>query len=759
MKSVFNVEGMSCASCQVHVEQAVNKLPGIKSATVSLLTNELIVESKDAQINAATIISAVERAGYHATAKINLIDAKKKSKIDKQVKKSRQQLLGSAIFTVIIFYLAMGAMLSLPLPMIFLGLENSLVYAFTQFLLLIPVIYLNQQYFYRGFKALWHLKPNMNSLIALGSSAAILYGIFAIFQIGWGLGHGDMTRVQLYAHDLYFETAAMILTLVSLGKYIEERAKDKTKKAFTKLLDLAPKTALIYKNNQEIEILASEVQKGDIVIIKKGMLVPVDGIIINGRGSFNQSNITGESLPVYKEKNAQVISATLLVSGYVEIQAEKVGQDTTIATIIKLMKEAASSKAPISQLADKISAIFVPIVLSISLIASIAFLIADYDFALALSIGITVLVISCPCALGLATPLAIMVGSGKAAQNGLLIKNAEALEKAHLVKTIVLDKTGTMTVGEPSVVDVIGEEQEQLLALVAGLETTSEHPLAQAILKHTQKQKITPYKFSEFHAIEGEGLMGVYQNRKYYVGNFRMLEKNNLASEAIKNKADLYANNGKTPLFFFDEDRLLGIITINDPLKKDSVIAIQRLHKMGIRVIMLTGDNELTAQAIASEAGIDQIIANVLPSDKLLHIQNLRHEANGLVAMVGDGVNDAPALAQADLGIAIGAGSDVAHEASDIILIQNSLADVVSALRLSKRVINNIKLSLFWAFFYNSIGLILATGLLYPTWGIRLNPMIGAAAMSLSSIFVVFNALTINFFKKEQVNIDEKNRN
>ena len=640
-----------------------------------------------------------------------------------------------------------------PFTMNFLhGNENAITYAFTQFLLLLPILIANQKYFKNGFKTLWHRSPNMDSLIAIGAGAAILYGIFAIYRIGYAMGHGDMMVVHQYAHDLYFESAGTILTLITIGKYLETKSKGKTSEAITKLLNLAPKTVTVVRDGVEQVVDAADVEKGEIFLVKPGESVAVDGIVLEGKSSFDESAITGESIPVPKQEGDTIVSASMNKSGLIRAKATKVGEDTTIAQIIRLVEEASSSKAPIAKMADKIAGVFVPTVITIALIAGVIWLISGATFEFAMSTAIAVLVISCPCALGLATPVAIMVGTGKGAENGILIKSGDALETAHQIDTVVLDKTGTITQGKPVVTDIIcaagkNADKTQLLQIAGSLEKGSEHPLAEAIVNYCVTNNISLEKVTDFNALFGKGIEGTVSGTHYYAGNEKMMEEKGISlSTEQKNQIQALAKQGRTPLLFADEKQFLGIVAVADVVKPTSKEAVQKFRDYGIHVIMLTGDNEVTAQAIKEQVGIDEVIAGVLPTQKEEKISALK-QAGHKVAMIGDGVNDAPALASADVGIAIGAGTDVAIESADIVLMKNDLLDAVGAVKLSKAVIRNIKENLFWAFFYNSIGIPLAAGVLYPLFQIKLNPMFGAAAMSLSSVCVVSNALRLRWVK------------
>lgn len=665
----------------------------------------------------------------------------------------KTRIIVSIVFLLPLLYLAMGHMLRLPLPMVVMGTENGITFAFTQLLLTVPILYVNRKYYQIGFKTLWHRSPNMDSLIAIGSAAAVLYGLFAIYRIGYGLGHGDIEMVKHYLHDLYFESAGTILTLITLGKYLEARSKGKTSEAIAKLLDLAPKTATVLRNDVELELPIEEVIAGDILVVRPGQSIPVDGVIIEGSSAVDQAALTGESIPVEKQSGDRVIAATINKSGYFKMQAEKVGDDTTLAQIIKLVEEASSSKAPISKMADRISGIFVPAVIIIAIAASIVWILLGYSFEFALSIGIAILVISCPCALGLATPVAIMVGTGKGAQNGILFKSAEALEILHQINTIVLDKTGTITEGKPKVTDLLtvkGISEKELIQIAATIEKPSEHPLSEAIVRKAEELNLTIDSVRDFQALSGRGIISVWNGREYIAGNDKLMKERQIDLMGFEIEAQNFALEGKTPLYFARDHQLLGIIAVADVIKTTSPAAIQAFRRMGIDVVMLTGDNKQTAAAIQKHLSIDHVVAEVLPQDKESEIRNLQ-ESGHKVAMVGDGINDAPALARADVGIAIGAGTDVAIESADVVLMKSNLEDVVTAIQLSKATLRNIKENLFWAFFYNTLGIPLAAGVFYLTFGWKLNPMFGAAAMSLSSVFVVTNALRLRFFRGHKV--------
>lgn len=773
MKERFDVTGMTCSACSSHVEKSVGKLTGVENVSVNLLTNSMQVEFDENKLDTAGIIKAVEDAGYGAEVKDGHAKSGTKtsgqsdsqennglSAVEQNVKNMKKRLIVSLIFWIPLMYVSMGHMiyqwLNIPMPpftMNFLhGNENAITYAFTQFLLLLPILIANQKYFKNGFKTLWHRSPNMDSLIAIGAGAAILYGIFAIYRIGYAMGHGDMAVVHQYAHDLYFESAGTILTLITIGKYLETKSKGKTSEAITKLLNLAPKTVTVVRDGVEQVVDAADVEKGEIFLVKPGESVAVDGIVLEGKSSFDESAITGESIPVPKQEGDTIVSASMNKSGLIRAKATKVGEDTTIAQIIRLVEEASSSKAPIAKMADKIAGVFVPAVITIALITGVIWLISGATFEFAMSTAIAVLVISCPCALGLATPVAIMVGTGKGAENGILIKSGDALETAHQIDTVVLDKTGTITQGKPVVTDIIcaagkNADKTQLLQIAGSLEKGSEHPLAEAIVNYCVTNNISLEKVTDFNALFGKGIEGTVSGTHYYAGNEKMMEEKGISlSTEQKNQIQALAKQGRTPLLFADEKQFLGIVAVADVVKPTSKEAVQKFRDYGIHVIMLTGDNEVTAQAIKEQVGIDEVIAGVLPTQKEEKISALK-QAGHKVAMIGDGVNDAPALASADVGIAIGAGTDVAIESADIVLMKNDLLDAVGAVKLSKAVIRNIKENLFWAFFYNSIGIPLAAGVLYPLFQIKLNPMFGAAAMSLSSVCVVSNALRLRWVK------------
>lgn len=761
MKQKFDVTGMTCSACSSRVEKCVRNLDGITDVSVNLLTNSMQAEYDESKISTDTIIQAVEHAGYGAsvqgeTKAASGKSAAKENPIEKQMKNMKSRLIWSFVFLIPLMYVSMGHMVGLPLPGFLAGTENAVGFAMTQFLLCLPVAYINRAYYTKGFSTLFHGAPNMDTLIAVGSTASLIYGIFAIYRMGYGLGVQDLELVHRYQHDLYFESAVMILALINVGKYLEARSKGKTSEAINKLMDLAPKTAVVEREGREIEIPVEQVAVGEIVLIKPGSSVPVDGVILEGNTSIDEAAITGESIPVEKQPGDSIIAATMNKAGFVKAKAVKVGDDTTFSQIIRLVEDASSSKAPIAKIADRIAGVFVPIVMTIALITAIVWIAAGAGFEFALSCAICVLVISCPCALGLATPVAIMVGTGKGAENGILIKSGEALEITHNVQSVVLDKTGTVTQGKPEVTDLISDQlsQEKLLSIAASLETKSEHPLAEAIMEKARAEGTKLLPTQDFEAIPGRGIRANIDGKLYYAGNLKLMQENGIRCQGVEETMNRLAEEGKTPLLFADEEAVVGIIGAADIVKPTSARAIRELKKLGIEVIMLTGDNARTAKAIQRQLGIDTVIAEVLPQDKEKEVAKLQ-ESGKTVAMVGDGMNDAPALARADVGIAIGAGTDVAIESADVVLMKNDLLDVVTAIGLSKAVIRNIKENLFWAFFYNACGIPLAAGVFYHAFGWKLSPMFGAAAMSLSSFFVVMNALRLRFFHVEKKTAEE----
>ncbi len=758
----YDVTGMTCAACSSRVEKCVSALPGMEQVTVNLLKNSMVVKYDSSVLNSDGIVAAVEQAGYGAAlqadahtsgAKKTAAEGSAVDRAKREYEVMRHRVIGSFIFTIPLFYLSMGHMMGWPLPGIFLGDANALIYAFTQFLLLLPVMLINNKYFRMGFKTLFHGSPNMDSLIALGSSASALYGIYALYKIAFGMGHGDLAMVQQFSHDLYFEGAGTILTLITLGKFFEARAKGRTSDAINRLLNLAPKTACVLRDGVETVIPAEEIVRGDVLVVRAGESIPVDGTILDGNASIDESAITGESIPVDKQTGDKVIGATINKSGYFQMRADKVGDETALAQIIRLVDEATSSKAPIAKLADKVAGIFVPVVIAIALVAAVAWLIAGAGVEFALSIGVSVLVVSCPCALGLATPTAIMVGTGRGAANGILIKSAEALESAHSIQTVVLDKTGTITMGQPVLTDVFHAAdmpEKTLLQMAASLEKLSEHPLGKAIVEAAETQKIPLLPVSDFQQIPGQGIRGKIDGQVCLAGNQKLMEASGIDHHALDEWQNTMADAGKTPLFFAAGGRLVGMVAVADVVKPTSKQAIDELKSLGIEVVMLTGDHQKTAHAIARQVGADRVIAEVLPQDKEREIRQIQ-QSGKKVAMVGDGINDAPALARADVGIAIGAGTDVAMESADIVLMKNDLLDVASAIELSKATIRNIKQNLFWAFFYNAICIPVAAGCFYAALQLKMNPMIAALAMSFSSVFVVSNALRLRFFKPSRV--------
>ncbi|NMB00304.1 MAG: copper-translocating P-type ATPase [Firmicutes bacterium] len=751
-KQKFNVSGMTCSACSAAVEKAVSKMDGVSTVNVNLLANSMVVEYDESLLETTKILSAVSDAGYTATLSSGASTQEATgptNRVQDEIAEMKYRVIVSLAFMAVLFYVAMGPMIGLPIPPFLTGLENAATMALAQFLLTLPVLYVNRQYFQTGFKTLWRRSPNMDSLIAIGSGAAVSYGVFALFRIVYGLGHGNWELVRHYSHDLYFESAAMILALITLGKFLEARSKGRTSDAIAKLMDLAPKVATVIRDDVELEIPVAELVEGDIIVIRPGQSIPVDGVIVEGSSAIDESAITGESIPVSKGVGDKVISATINKAGSFRFKATRIGDDTTLAQIIRLVEEASSSKAPIAKLADKISGIFVPVVIVIALVAFIVWLLLGYPFEFALTIAVAVLVISCPCALGLATPVAIMVGTGQGALHGILIKSAEALETAHSVNTVVLDKTGTITEGKPQVTDIIpssGLTAQELLRIGASLEKPSEHPLAEAIVNRAVEENLELQAVSEFLAVPGKGIQGQLGEKNYLAGNLAFMRNNEINLDQFETVADELAEQGKTPMYFATNQEVLGVIAVADVVKASSKKAIQSLKNLGIDVVMLTGDNKRTAEAIRRELGIATAIAEVLPEDKEREIRTLQEQGK-TVAMVGDGINDAPALARADVGIAIGAGTDVALESADIVLMKNDLLDVPTAIKLSKATLRNIKQNLFWAFFYNSLGIPLAAGVLYPIFGWRLSPMYAAAAMSLSSIFVVSNALRLRRFQ------------
>lgn len=745
MKQKYDVRGMSCAACSQAVERAVNKLDGVKSAEVSLMTNSMQVVYDEAKLDASEIMAAVSAAGYAADVAGEKAGRQDAAPDDEQ-RSVKWRLIVSFCCLAPLMVLSMGPMLGMPLPY---ALQNPMVMALSQLLLCLPVAIANSKYFRNGFKALWHRSPNMDSLIAVGSGAALVYGVWTMFNIALAMGEGAHEMAMHHAMELYFESAATILTLITLGKYFEARSKGKTQDAIRKLLDLAPKTAIVERDGQQTVLPIEQVVISDVVIIKPGASVPVDGVVLSGAGAVDESALTGESMPVDKQPGDRVSQGTINKQGALRVRVDRATEDTVLSQIVRLVEEAGASKAPIGRLADKISGVFVPVVIAIALLATAVWLITGQGVPFALSIGISVLVISCPCALGLATPVAIMVGTGRAASLGMLFKSAEALETAHAIRAVVLDKTGTITEGRPAVTEVIpadGLDARALLELAVSLEKPSEHPLAQAVLSRAGAEGAEARPIEDFEAVPGRGVSARLDGALCCAGNRQMMNERGIDLGALGAEAERLMAAGNTCLFFARDGHAVGLIAVADTIKPDSARAISEFKRMGIRPVMLTGDNKLAAAAVAGQLGIDEYVAEVLPQDKEREVRRLQDE--GLkVAMVGDGINDAPALARADLGMAIGAGTDIAIESAGVVLMKNSLMDAVDALRLGRAVIRNIKQNLFWAFFYNTIGIPLAAGVFYTALGWKLNPMIGAAAMSLSSVCVVTNALRLRGFK------------
>ena len=758
----YQVTGMSCAACSARVEKAVNAVPGVTSCSVSLLTNSMGVEG---DVSSADIIKAVVDAGYGASEKgagktdsVSSMAMNEDMLADKETPLLKKRLVASLGFLIVLMYFSMGHMMwGWPVPAFFQ--HNLVAQGLLQMLLTIIVMVINQKFFVSGFKSLLKGAPNMDTLVALGSAAAFVYSTYALFAMTGAQAAGDMESVMAYMHEFYFESAAMILTLITVGKMLEARSKGKTTDAIKSLMKLAPKTAVILKNGVEEEVSIEQVKKGDIFVVRPGENVPVDGIIIEGHSAINESALTGESIPVDKEVGDMVSAATVNQSGFLKCEATRVGADTTLSQIIQKVSDAAATKAPIAKIADKVSGIFVPTVIAIALITIAVWLLAGQTIGFALARGISVLVISCPCALGLATPVAIMVGSGMGAKHGIMFKTAESLEEAGKIEIIALDKTGTITKGEPKVTDVIPAKdvtEEELLFLAFNLEQKSEHPLANAIREYGQEKGCKGVEVEQFEALPGNGLTAVFEGSTFLGGSYKFINSKTAIGTDMKNQAEKLSEEGKTPLFFAKDGELTGMIAVADVIKEDSPEAIRQLQNMGLHVVMLTGDNEKTAKAIGAQAGVDEVIAGVLPDGKESVIRNLKKK--GKVAMVGDGINDAPALTRADIGIAIGAGTDIAIDAADVVLMKSRLIDVPAAIRLSRKTLKNIHENLFWAFFYNIIGIPLAAGVWIPLFGWQLNPMFGAAAMSLSSFCVVSNALRLNLFSMYDAGKDKKRK-
>ena len=753
----YNVTGMSCAACSARVEKAVSKVPGVTACSVSLLTNSMGVEGTAAP---ETVIAAVQEAGYGASLKGAGKAAPSMSEVEAQLEdhetpKLKRRLLWSLGFLVVLMYFSMGHMMwGWPLPSFYNG--NHIAMGLTQLLLTVVIMVINQKFFISGFKSLWHRAPNMDTLVALGSAAAFIYSTYALFAMTDAQVKGDMDGVMKYMMDFYFESAAMILTLITVGKMLEARSKGKTTDALKGLMKLAPKTACILRDGTEVTVPVDQVQKDDVFLVRPGESIPVDGVVLEGSSAVNEAALTGESIPADKAAGDSVSAATVNQSGFLKCRATRVGEDTTLSQIIQMVSDAAATKAPIAKIADKVSGVFVPAVICIALVTTAVWLLIGQSFGYALARGISVLVISCPCALGLATPVAIMVGSGLGAKNGILFKTAASLEETGRIEIVALDKTGTITSGEPKVTDIVpadGGDETTLLRSALALEQKSEHPLARAVLQHCREAGITAGDVSEFKALPGNGLTAVIDGVTICGGNLDFIGSRAEVTDKMRAEAEKLSESGKTPLFFAAGDRLLGIIAVADVIKEDSPQAVRELQNMGIQVVMLTGDNERTAKAIGAQAGVDQVIAGVLPDGKETEIRRLMQR--GKVAMVGDGINDAPALTRANIGIAIGAGTDVAIDAADVVLMKSRLSDVPAAIRLSRATLRNIHENLFWAFFYNTIGIPIAAGVFIPL-GLTLNPMLGAAAMSLSSFCVVSNALRLNLFKLRDASHDHK---
>ena len=762
MKTNFKIEGMSCTACAAAIERTVNKLPGVNEAVVNFATEQLSVDHDPQTVASDTITEAVVKLGYGAEV---AADPSQQPSVQKKVRENpaikqmhelKQRLIISLIFTIPLFYLSMGPMIGLPIPSVLSGPQNHLINTLTQMLLTLPVVYMGAHFYRDGFKALLKRIPNMDSLVAVGTSASFFYGLYVLFQLAWGYSYGNMTIVHTFSHDVYFEGTSVILTLITLGKFMEARAKGKTSQAIEKLVALAPDQALVERNGKELTIPIESVQIGDLVIIRPGDRIPVDGTIVDGHSSIDESLLTGESIPVEKNIGDTVICGSINKTGAFKFKASRIGNDTTLSRIIQLVEEAQSSKAPIAKIADQISRYFVPTVMGISLLTFIVWLILGYDFSFALSMGISVLVISCPCALGLATPTAIMVGTGKGAEQGILFKSGPALEALGQADTVVFDKTGTITVGEPKVTDLLALSEDsdtELLRMAASIEARSEHPLSEAVVRAAQEQNLTLFEPQAFQALPGLGVEGEVQHRHLIIGNLKLMAERHIETDTILETYNRLSDEGKTPLLIAEPQKLLGIIAVADTLKEHSKEAIAQLKAMGLKTYMLTGDNARTARAIGNQVQVNEVIANVLPAEKAALIKKLQQDGQKVI-MVGDGINDAPALAQSNVGIAIGSGTDIAIESADVILIQNNLMQIVSALQLSKATIRNIKQNLFWAFIYNVIGIPVAAGILFLPLGLKLNPMIAAAAMSFSSVSVVLNALSLKRFKPKFLNAD-----
>mgnify|MGYP000068956421 CR=1 FL=1 len=757
MKEKYRITGMTCSACSSFVENSVKKIEGVSHVEVNLLSQSMNVDYDETKVDQNKIINAVTSGGYGAEP-----DSKKgtvqKTEVKDDLKEMKQRVIYSFVFMILLMYVSMSVMFTYPVPSFLIGHENALILVLTQFLLVLPIVYLNRQYFIRGFRSLWKGHPNMDTLIAIGSGASLVYSLFVFYEMAFAYGHMDMNAMNNhFVHDLYFESAGMILTLITFGKYLEARSKRKTTDAISKLIDLSPKQAIVIKDGQEVMVPVEDLMIGDIVLVKPGQSIPSDGIVIEGDSYVDESMLTGESMPVEKHVDDKVIGATMNKQGAFKFKVTTTNENSTLSKIISLVEEASNSKAPMASLADKVSSIFVPTVMVIAVVAFIVWLLVGKTFSFALSIGIAVLVISCPCALGLATPVAIMVGTGKAAENGILIRNATGLENAHKVDHIVLDKTGTITEGKPRVSDIVSDRltKKELLAIVTALEKTSEHPLASAFKEEGERLGVNVLQVTNFEAKTGFGITGMIEGIAYSIGNIRLMEQLGIHENAYTKRAESLAKSGKTVMYVAKETEVIGITAVFDHIKESSYHAIEELHRLGIKITMLTGDNRLSANALKDQLHLDEIIAEAMPEDKEKKIRALQAEHH-FVAMVGDGINDAPALSSADVGIAIGAGSDIAIDSADVILMKSDLNDVVTTIALSNKVVRNIKQNLFWAFFYNCIGIPLAAGLLYPMFQLKLNPMFGALAMSLSSVCVVTNALRLRFFKATTIETKER---
>lgn len=750
MKNRFDVNGMTCSACSLAVEKSVKKIDGVKDVNVSLLTNSMHVDYEDG-VNPDSIIEAVQKAGYDAKLKGN---TKEKSispreVIDKELESLKKRLLVSIPLMIILMYVAMGHMMNLPYPELLSGVSGSGVMIFTQLLLTLPILYVNRIYFINGFKSLFNGSPNMDSLVALGSSAGVIYGIFSTYMILHGLGTNNQEMVHKYMHDIYYESSAMILTLITVGKYLETKSKQKTTDSINKLIDIQPDFVLVIRNGIEEQIAVADVMTDDLIRIKPGERIAVDGVIVEGYSSLDQQAITGESIPVEVKENDNVISGSVNQNGSFIMKATKVGEDTTISKIIQLIEEASASKAPISKMADKISSIFVPVVIGLSILAFVVWMALGYGFEFAFSIAVAVLVISCPCALGLATPVAMMVATGKAADNGIIVKSAEALEQLHNVDVMIFDKTGTITKGKPVVTDIISIDNfpyDKILEIAYSIENNSQQPLASAIINKAKEKGAKLLDIKNFESFTGKGIKADIDDITYYIGNDKLMKDVGVYQASLEEFANDYSNQGKTSVFLFDAKKVLAILAISDSIKETSIEAIKEIKKLGIKTVMLTGDNQLTAKSMADKVGLDEFKAQLLPQDKDAIVSQYQSEGN-IVAMVGDGINDAPALIRSDVGIGIADGTDIAIDSADLVLMKSDLQDIVNAVKLSKKTIVNVKENLFWAFIYNVLAIPVALGVFFIPFGLKLNPMIGAFAMSLSSVFVVSNALRLKNFK------------